>query len=162
MNRRCFSLLSCDAIRDAVEEYGDMLYRTCVLMLGNVHDAEDAVQETYITYMRKAPPFSDSEHEKAWLLTVAANKCRDMLRYRKRHITEPESVLDTLVQDSESSYILEALMILPDKFRIVLTLHYIDGYKVEEIAGMIGKSASAVKMRLQKGRKLLKEAYRKE
>ena len=124
--------------------------------------AEDAVQETYITYMRKAPPFSDSEHEKAWLLTVAANKCRDMLRYRKRHITEPESVLDTLVQDSESSYILEALMILPDKFRIVLTLHYIDGYKVEEIAGMIGKSASAVKMRLQKGRKLLKEAYRKE
>ena len=112
-------MLSCDAIRDAVEEYGDMLYRTCVLMLGNVHDAEDAVQETYITYMRKAPPFSDSEHEKAWLLTVAANKCRDMLRYRKRHITEPESVLDTLVQDSESSYILEALMMLPDKFRFL-------------------------------------------
>lgn len=155
-------MLSSDAIREAVEEYGDILYRTCFLILKHNADAEDAVQETYITYMKKEPAFSDSEHEKAWLITVAANKCRDMLRYRKRHITEPESALDTLVQNTESSHILEALMSLPDKFRIVLTLHYIDGYKVEEIAKMIEKSASAVKMRLQKGRKLLEEAYRKE
>ena len=155
-------MLSSDAVREAVDEYGDVLYRTCFLILRHNADAEDVVQETYITYMKKAPSFSDSEHEKAWLITVATNKCRDMLRYRKRHITEPESALDNIVQSSENSHILEALMSLPDKFRIVLTLHYIDGYKVDEIAEMIGKSASAVKMRLQKGRKLLEEEYRKE
>jgi RNA polymerase sigma-70 factor (ECF subfamily) len=131
-------------------------------MLKNSADAEDAVQSVFMKLFMKVPQFESDEHEKAWLIRVATNKCRDMLRYRKRHITEPESALDTLVQNTESSLILEALMSLPDKFRIVLTLHYIDGYKVEEIAKMIDKSASAVKMRLQKGRKLLEEAYRKE
>ena len=53
-------------------------------------------------------------------------------------------------------------MSLPDKFRIVLALHYVDGYKVDEISKIIVKSVSAVKMRLQKGRELLKEKYRKE
>ena len=155
-------MLSNDTIRDAVEEYGDMLYRTCLIMLKNKADAEDAVQDTYVTYMKKAPDFSDSEHLKAWLITVASNKCRDMLRFRNRHRTEPEEALATLIQPTDDTNILEALMSLPEKFRLVLTLHYIDGYKVEEIAGIIGKSGSAVKMRLSKGRKLLAEIYRKE
>ena len=50
-------------------------------------------------------------------------------------------------------------MDLPEKFRIVLTLYYVEEYKVEEIAKIIGKTQSAVKMRLQKGRRLLKEKY---
>jgi RNA polymerase sigma-70 factor (ECF subfamily) len=58
-------MLSNDTIRDAVEEYGDILYRTCLIMLKNKADAEDAVQDTYVTYMKKAPAFSDSEHLKA-------------------------------------------------------------------------------------------------
>ena len=85
----------------AIEKYGDLLYRTCLLMLKNTTDADDVVEDTYITYMQKSPEFSDSEHEKAWLITVASNKCRNMLRYKKRHHTEPESALDTLVQDDE-------------------------------------------------------------
>ena len=151
-----------DDVRAAVEEHGDALYRLCLIMLKNHADAEDAVQETYITYMKKAPVFSGYEHEKAWLISVAVNKCRDMFRYRKRHFTESEEALSTVVQEEESSHILDALMSLPEKYRLVLTLHYISGYKVNEIANMIGKSDSAVKMRLQKGRKLLEEVYRKE
>ena len=54
------------------------------------------------------------------------------------------------------------LMQLPEKFKTVLLLHYVEEYKVEEIARIIGKTPSAVKMRLQKGRKLLEEKYRKE
>ena len=151
-----------EEMSSAIEKYGDLLYRTCLLMLKNTTDADDVVEDTYITYMQKSPEFSDSEHEKAWLITVASNKCRNMLRYKKRHHTEPESALDTLVQDDEKYYILECLMSLPDKFRIVLALHYVDGYKVDEISKIIVKSVSAVKMRLQKGRELLKEKYRKE
>ncbi len=153
---------SIDCVREAVHKYGDMLYRLCFVMLRNTADAEDAVQETFIAYTTKSPVFSDKEHEKAWLLKVASNKCRDMLRFRNRHQLTELSELEAVVQDDESSHILEALMELPEKFRLVLTLYYIDEYKVKEIAEIIKKTPSAVKMRLQKGRKLLEEKYRKE
>ena len=155
-------MLDAGAIRAAVEIYGDTLYRVCIVMLKNVSDAEDAVQETFLTYMQKAPQFDSREHEKAWLITVATNKCRDMLRYQKKHPTEDDEKLFYIAQEDEGGLILEALSLLPDKFKEVLTLHYIEEYKVDEIADIIGKTASAVKMRLQKGRRLLVEKYRKE
>ena len=133
------------SVRDAVESYGDTLFRLCLIMLRNHADAEDAVQETFIKYMQKAPNFTDSEHEKAWLLRVAANKCRDLIRYRSRHFTEPEEVLGNIpALDREDSHILEALMELPEKFRLVLTLHYVEEYKVEEIADELGVSKPRV------------------
>lgn len=148
--------------REAVEKYGDVLYRLCLIMLRNTADAEDAVQETFIRYIQKSPDFADNEHEKAWLITVATNKCKDMLRYRSRHFTESEELLNSCALEKEDSGILDALMELKDKYRIILTLHYVEGYKVEEIAELTGISPSAVKMRLSRGRKLLEEKYRKE
>ena len=151
-----------DCIETVVSAYGDLLFRLCLIMLGNTADAEDALQETFIKYMRKAPVFKEAEHEKAWLITTARNQCRDILRFRTRH---PQTDIETLQEASfepSSSGILEALMSLPEKFCVVLTLHYVEGYRVEEIARMIHKTPSAIKMRLQKGRKLLEEKYRKE
>ncbi len=148
--------------REAVEKYGDILYRICLLMLRNTADAEDAVQETFIKFVTKSPDFVDSEYEKAWLITVAANKCRDMLRYRTRHLTESEELLDGYAVSKEDSGILEALMELPEKYRIILALFYIEEYKVDEISEIVGIGASAVKMRLSRGRKLLEEKYKKE
>ena len=156
------AMLKDGCAREAVEKYGDMLYRICLLMLRNTADAEDAVQETFIKYVTKSQEFADSEHEKAWLITVANNKCRDMLRYRKRHYTESEELLDGYAVTKEESGILDALMELPEKYRIVLALFYIEEYKVDEIKEIAGISASAVKMRLSRGRKLLEEKYRKE
>ncbi len=155
-------MLNADLVRAAVETYGDMLYRICIVMLKNQSDAEDAVQDTFMTYIRKAPQFDNSEHEKAWLITVASNKCRDVLRYQNKHRTESEDKLFYIAQEDDGGLILEALSMLPEKFRIVLTLYYIEEYKVDEIADIIGKSPSAVKMRLQKGRRLLAEKYRKD
>ena len=139
-----------------------MVYRICIVMLQNSSDAEDAVQETFLSYFRSSPDIADPEHEKAWLITTASNKCRDIIRYRKRHAAESEEVLASYAIEKTDSGILEALMELPEKFRLVLSLYYIEEYKVNEIADIIGKTSSAVKMRLQKGRKLLEEKYRKE
>ena len=150
-------MLTSDNVREAVDEYGDLLYRLCLVMLRNTADAEDAVQETFIKYMLSSPPFNDDEHEKAWLITVASNKCRDMLRSWKRHCTESEDILRNYPADSDDKGVFEALTEVPEKFRIVLTLHYVEGYKVDEIAKMLSKTPSAVKMRLAKGRKLLEE-----
>ena len=152
----------CGCAREAVEKYGDMLYRISLLILKNTADAEDAVQETFIKYFTKAPEFADGEHEKAWLITVATNKCRDMLRYRTRHETESEELLNTYAVEKSESGILEALMELSDKYRIIMVLFYVEQYKIDEIADITGVSVSAVKMRLSRGRKLLEEKYRKE
>ncbi len=149
-------------IENVINTYGNMLFRLCLIMLKNSDDAEDVLQETFIKYLQKAPEFRDSEHEKAWLITVATNKCRDMLRFKTRHQTVDIEVLNEFTNDSADSGILEALMTLPEKFRIVLVLYYVEEYSTEEIVEMIGKTKSAVKMRLQKGRRLLEEIYRKE
>ena len=155
-------MLTGDCAREAVENYGDMLYRICLVMLKNSADAEDAVPETFITYIQKSPEFESDGHKKAWLITVATNKCRDMLRYRTRHQTESEEAMYNYAVEKSDSGIIEALMELPDKYRIVLMLHYVEEYKVHEISKLIDSSISAVKMRLSRGRKLLEEKYRKE
>ena len=74
-----------DAIERIIDTHGNSLYRLCLVMLRDPSDAEDAVQETILKYLQKAPDFRDAEHEKAWLLRVAANHCRDVLRSRVRH-----------------------------------------------------------------------------
>ena len=70
--------------------------------------------------------------------------------------------INEYTQDFTDSGIMDALMGIPEKFRIVLVLYYVEEYGIEEIAKIIGKTSSAVKMRLQKGRRLLREAYGKE
>lgn len=145
-----------------VNRYGDMLYRICLCSLRNPADAEDAVQEVLLKYITRAPDFDSEEHRKAWLITVAVNQCRSMLRKSSRSIpTDPEE-LHIPSHTQEDSRVFDALMQVPEKFRMVLVLHYVEGYKVSEIARIIGKSVSAVKMRLSKGRALLEQIYRRE
>ena len=149
-------------VERVVHTYGNMLFRVCLITLGSASDAEDVIQETMITYFRKKPEFKDAEHEKAWLITVASNKCKDLLRFRARHpMIDLEQIQEFAAEDSDSG-ILEALMTLPEKFRIILILYYVEEYRIEDIAKVIGKTPSAVKMRLQKGRSLLEKVYRKE
>ena len=151
-----------DSIEKVMHTHGNMLFRLCLITLGNASDAEDVVQETMIQYLQKAPTFKSVEHEKAWLIKVATNKCRDMLRYKSKHpVVNMEEIIE-FTKDTTNSGIIDALMTLPEKFRIVLILYYVEEYRIEEIASVIGKTKSAVKMRLQKGRKLLSETYRKE
>ena len=145
-----------------IRAYGDTLFRLCLVMLGGEADAEDAVQETVMKYLQRAPSFADGEHEKAWLITVAKNQCRDMLRARQRRRQVSLEELTDEALDETDSGVLEALMALPERFRLVLVLYYVEQYRIEDIARIIQRTPSAVKMRLQKGRKLLGEKYRKE
>ena len=151
-----------DEIEIVVKTYADTLYRVCLMQLKNPADAQDAVQTVFLKLLQKAPSFQNETHRKAWLLRVAVNVCRDQQRQRLRHPEEPLD--DARIPDGiqSGSGVLEALCKVPEAFRIVLTLHYIEGYSVAEIAPIIGKTRSAVKMRLKKGKELLEEIYRKE
>lgn len=147
---------------ELVKEYGDILFRIGIVMLKNRMDAEDAVQNTFIRYIEKRPAIQSDEHLKRWLIRVCTNICKDMLRYQKGHPTLPEENITSEYSLQESSGIFDALLQVEEKFRIVLELHYIEGYSVNEISGIIQRTPSAVKMRLQKGRKLLKEIYERD
>ncbi len=144
-------------IERTIDVYGDMLFRICYIILKSRFDAEDAVQETFIKFFQKAPDFVSEEHKKAWLIKVATNKSRDISKTRKSHnFIDVETVAEQS-REEDYTYVTDALMSLPDKYKTVLYLHYVEGYKSAEIAKIIGKTDSAVKMRLKKGRELLKE-----
>lgn len=149
-------------IERIVDKYGNMLFRMCLVILCNENDAEDVVQDTFITYLTKSPPFNDSEHEKAWLITIATNRCKNMRRYNiiRKHMDIND--LQLYCKDDENYGLIEHLMRLPNKHKIVLLLYYVEGYKVDEIAKILGIITSAVKKRLQRGRELIREKYRKE
>ena len=149
-------------LEDIMAQWEVPLLRTCYLLLRDAALAEDAVQEAFIKYMQKAPRFESTDHEKAWLITVATNRCRDMLRFRSRHPVVDMDEIYEYTKETSDSGILDALMTLPDKYRIVLILYYVEEFNSKEIAKIVGRSTSAVKMRLAKGRELLREAYRKE
>lgn len=150
-------------IEEAVATYSNMLYKICIVMLCNEQDAQDAIQETFCRYLEKKPDFTDSEHEKAWLIQVITNICRDMLRFRSRH---PKVSIDEITDSyasSDDKDILTELLDLPIRHRTVIYLYYVEGYQVREVASLLKISEHAVKKRLQRGREQLrlswKEAY---
>ena len=149
-------------VRRAVEEYGNSLYRLCTVMLQNREDAQDAVQECFLRYITKAPDFKNSEHEKAWLIRVASNICKDMLRYRRHSSYISLDEIRNLSTSEDNAQILGMLMMLEEKYRAVIHLHYVEGYGTQEISDILGISSAAVRKRLQRGREKLREIYEKE
>lgn len=143
-------------IEKMVLTYSDMLYRICVVMLGNDADAQDAVQDTFCRYLERPAKFADKEHEKAWLIRVATNRCRDMLRFRLRHPKVDLEEITAGYEDPEYSEVLSELMKLPLPVKSAVYLYYIEGYKTAEVAELLKISTNAVKKRLQRGRKMLR------
>ena len=146
-------------IEALMDSYGNLLWRTGIMMLGEPQDVQDMIQEVLLKYMQKRPVFHDAEHEKAWLLRVAVNLCRDMLRLRSRRRyfpideLEPEAVGST---DAESREILEEIAMLPQKWKSVLLLHYIEGYSLKEFSEILDVSENAVKKRMQRAKEALR------
>ncbi len=146
----------------AVSAYGNSLYRLCSVMTGNREDADDAVQECFLRYIEKAPDFNDREHEKAWLIKTASNICKDILRKRKHQSFVSLDEIRNLGASEDNAQILGLLVSLEEKYRIVIHLHYVEGYKASELSALLGISEAAVKKRLQRGREALREIYEKE
>ena len=139
----------------AYDAHSSAVFRLAMVYLGRYADAEDVTQEVFLRLLHRAPGFADEEHEKRWLLQVTANLCRDQLRgfWRKR-ITELEDTLPAAPPEELEA--LGAVMALPEKYKLPIHLHYYEGYSVAEAAEILKLGQSAVKMRLKRGRELLK------
>ncbi len=148
--------------REAVMKYSDMLYRICIVMLCNEQDAQDVVQDTFCRYLEKRPVFRDAEHEKAWLIRVASNICRDMLRFRIRHPKASIEEVENRLTEPEQVETLRELLELPVKQKTAMYLHYVEGYSVKEVADIMGITEGAVKMRLRRGREQMRLLVRRK
>lgn len=146
-------------IRGAVIKYSDMLYKICIVILRNEQDVQDAMQDTFCRYLEKAPDFHDEEHEKAWLIQVATNICRDMIRFRIRHPKVSIEELENSLAAPEHKRTLQELLELPVKQKMVIYLHYVEGYQIREIADILGITEGAVKMRLKRGREQMQRQW---
>ncbi len=144
-------------IREAVIKYSDMLYKICIVILCNEQDVQDAIQDTFCRYLEKKPDFRDEEHEKAWLIKVATNICRDMIRFRIRHPKIAIDEVENILVAPEQRETLKELLELPVKQKTVIYLHYVEGYPVKDIADILGITESAVKSRLLRGRKQMRD-----
>nr|WP_297932817.1 sigma-70 family RNA polymerase sigma factor [uncultured Blautia sp.] len=144
------------------EKYCKLLYKISIIMLCNEQDAYDAVQESFLKYLDTKMDFEDESHEKAWLTRVNINICKNMLRFRRMHPTVEYESLALNYHTPEETGIMDALMALNTKDKEVLILYYIEGYSCGEVAGMLRTTGNAIKKRLERARKRLKEKYESE
>lgn len=141
----------------------DMVYQICLMLMKNVPDAEDAVQTVFRKVMEYDRPFRDHEHEKAWLIVTARNECRNQLKHWWRTRRESEEILNTLAwEQPEDGALWETILRLPEKYRLVLYLHYYQGYTALETAEILGKNPSTVRGWLVQARGKLKELLEEE
>ncbi|WP_243277835.1 RNA polymerase sigma factor [Clostridium yunnanense] len=136
--------------------YSSMLFKVCMIYLGNKEDAEEAVQESFLKLIYKSPEFINNEHEKAWLIRVTINVCKDMLRsiWRKRVVSIED--IQRYYDSSEEIEIMEEIIRLPSKYKDVIYLYYFEDYSIKDISKILKVTESAVKMRLKRGRDTLK------
>ena len=142
------------------ETYRDRLFAAAFQVCGNAADAEDAAQEALLRYHISEKQFESEQHIRAWLLRVAINCAKIVSRSFFRRNTVPlEDYMDSLEFDSgESREIFREVMNLPETYRLVIHLYYYEDYSVAEIGRILGLTESNVKVRLSRGRQLLKKA----
>lgn len=152
------------AFETVYSNYADMLYRLALSYLNHREDAQDVVQDVFTKYMCGIHLPRDKEHEKAWFIRVTINQCHDQLR-RQKHRTHAslDEVMEFSGEEQELPFMLqETLKSIPEKYKSVIVLHYLEGFSVQEISKICHISVSATKMRLMRGRELLKNELEKE
>lgn len=157
---RTYSYMQVSNIMDI---YGNTILRLAYTYVHNMDDAEDILQDTLIKYMQQAPEFANKDHEKAWLLKVAANLGKNRIKYNKTR--DADEINENLIaEDREDlSFVWEAVKELPVNYREAIHLYYYEGYDTKQISHILQKNESTVRSELKRGRdrlkKILKEAY---
>lgn len=150
-----------------MERHGDAVWRVCVLYFRAHTDAQDAFQDAFLKYaLADRVAFNDDEHRKAWLIRVAANICKDMLKAAGRRVVPLDATAEAacaLSSDpatqpaSFSSEVVDAMRSLDDPPRTPLYLSLYEGYTAPEIAQMVDAPVNTVYSWLARGKKLLQE-----
>lgn len=142
--------------------YGDAIFRVAYHALGDRGEAEDVTQTVLLRLYQHAGDFEGEDHVKHWLLRVAVNESRKVLRSPWRRRTLPLEGWDGSTEAPEESGVLEAVLALEGKYRLPVYLYYYEGYSVREAAAILGTNPSTVQTRLQRAREKLRKALTEE
>ena len=144
-------------------QYANDVLRVSYFYLGDRQQAEDVTQDVFVRLLTHAPELEEGR-EKAWLLKVALNRCRDLWRaaWMKRVVLGSPAMELTPAPDQmddrlERQELMAAIRRLPSDFRDVILLHYYQGYGIAEIAKMLDVPEGTISSRLSRGRKKLEQ-----
>lgn len=145
-------------IKNAIGRYADTVKRIAYMYLHNTHDMEDIFQTVFLKYALYLPVFQTAGHEKAWIIRISINCCKDYLKSAwKRKVELPGAQTDVAqAVPAEYQDLLQAVRELEPKYRDVIYLHYYEGYQASEIAKIIGKRDGTVYSILARAREQLK------
>ncbi len=140
-----------EQMEQLLTRYGPMVYRLALAQLRHPEDAEDVYQEVFLKLLRYQPDFSDREHQKAWLIRVTVNCCKDSLKkaYRRDLPLDPH-LPHREMPTGESEVLALALEQLSELQRGLVHLHYYEGYTTKEIAATLGLNHSTVRSHLRR------------
>lgn len=149
--------------------YVQAMYNTCIRMVANQYDAEDIIQESFTNAFKNLSSFRGESSFGSWLKRIVINKSISFLRAKKHqfteidhlHIVEEDSSEDDIL-DIEPEKVHEAIKTLPEKARVVLNMHLLEGYKHKEIAEMLEISESTSKSQYQRAKMLLRDKLVKD
>ncbi len=143
--------------RRLVETYSDQLLRVAYSLLDSVHDAQDVCQEVLLKRLSHPVEFESEAHERAWLIRVTVNSCKNLRRGLLRRRPVPlEAVAEQPAFQPEEGGLLEEIQRLSPSDRQVLVLYYYVGYDSNEIAALLSIRPAAVRARLSRARQKLK------
>lgn len=148
--------------------YVQAMYNTCVRMVSNQYDAEDIIQESFVSAFNNLSRFRGDSSFGSWLKRIVINKSITFLRKKKYEFTEIDNLHLVIDEDEnempeiEPAKVHESIKTLPEKARVVLNLYLLEGYRHKEIAEMLDISESTSKSQYQRAKHLLREKLEKE
>lgn len=153
-----------EEVNRAIDLYADTVKRICMVHLKNYSDTEDIFQNVFLKYTLSSAVFKNDEHEKAWIIRVTVNACKDLLKnfFRSRTVPLDEAVSLPVKENDDNREVLEAVLNLPPKYKDVVYLFYYEGYSAVEIGKILGKNVNSIYTLLARARKLLKEKLESE
>lgn len=143
-----------------VRQYSDMILRIGYTWLGNIDDAKDICQIVLINLLRDGRLFADTEQERAWIIRVSINACKDWKKSAWfRHCESLDASLHLYVELPEETDedLLQTVNKLPLKYRQVIYMRYYEGYEVSEIANLLKKSPALISTHLARAKAKLKK-----
>lgn len=147
-------------VRRVIDLYADTVKRLCMTYLKNEADTEDIFQTVFLKYFESKVAFENEAHEKAWIIRVTINCCKDLLRnfFRSKTVSLEEYIRQQPgeVFSEKDSEVLEAVLSLPEKYRNVIYLYYYEEYSAQEISDILKKNVNTIYTWLTRSKKKLK------
>ena len=154
-------------VEELIDQHGDDILRLCLLYMGERQLAEDAFQETFVRAWRHMNTFRGEGSAKTWLSHIAVNVCRDMLRTpwlrMRRSARSVEEMEHLPAPDATPRHeLMDAIRALPDKYREVIVLVYVQDMKLREAAAQLRLPVPTVSTRLRRARARLAQLLSEE